>query len=183
MPLKLLSAKPKLYKDMTLKDKQTNKLPMITAQSLTPGDVLYRSKHLVDHAGVYTGNGEVIHNIPGLNVSVVSLKEFSEGKTVRVTKSNLDPVEFEKQLAQVMNLSSKYSALGFNCEHFMNLLIAKKAHSPQLKAGAVLGAVAGGLALKNKCSLPQTLLITSIAMSLGVAIAKEVRATDGVLAI
>ena len=180
MPLKCLRGQSNLYKDLSMKTKQ---LPILTNQSLTPGDVLYRSKHLVDHAGVYTGNGEVIHNIPGQNVSVVSLKEFSDGKVVRVTRSHLDPEVFSKQLEKVRLLSNKYSVFGFNCEHFMNLLIAKKAHSPQLKAGAVVGAVAAGLALHNKCSIKQSAVFAGVGVLIGVAIANSVRDTDGIVAL
>uniref|UniRef100_UPI0018C34F61 NlpC/P60 family protein n=1 Tax=Vibrio anguillarum TaxID=55601 RepID=UPI0018C34F61 len=45
---------------------------------LNIGDLLYRSKLLVEHAGIYLGKGKVLHNSPSGNVEICAL----EGKRV-----------------------------------------------------------------------------------------------------
>lgn len=172
-----------LYKDVSMKTKQSQHLPIIEAQSLTPGDKLYRRKHLVDHAGVYIGNGDVIHNIPGKSINVATLEEFSEGKIIRVTRSNLDPEGFSGQLEKVLTLSNQYSVLGFNCEHLMNLLITKKAHSPQLAAALGTGVLTGGVALSKGCSKKQSILLAGLGAFIGLTIANKARTSDGVVVV
>ncbi len=51
--------------------------------NLSIGDLLYRSKLLVEHAGIYLGKGRVLHNSPDGNVEICTLEEYANGKPTK----------------------------------------------------------------------------------------------------
>jgi len=58
------------------------------------GDLLYRSNDIIQHAGVYLGNGQVLHNIPNEGVATVNIEQFAEGHKVKITHTR----EFDTKL-------------------------------------------------------------------------------------
>lgn len=121
--------------------------------NVRPGDLLYRTKGIVEHAGIYLGNNQVFHNSPDNDVEVVSFEKYAAGKEVKVIhKSVDDPKKLSEQLELILTASKKYSAMSYNCEHIANLLIMGRAHSPQIAATAI-GAVVMGILAKDKSVL------------------------------
>lgn len=47
--------------------------------NLKPGYLLYREKGFVEHAGVYLGGGQVLHNSPSGDVEVVGYEQYAAG--------------------------------------------------------------------------------------------------------
>ena len=112
-------------------------------QNLRIGDILYRRKNLVEHAGAYLGNNQVIHNSPDGNVAICSVNQFAEGKEIKVVSSRLSPLQtqqFQERAGLKLAESKRYNVLNFNCEQLVYEIIKGVASSPQVK-GAVLGGV------------------------------------------
>ncbi|ASW80404.1 lecithin retinol acyltransferase family protein [Vibrio anguillarum] len=112
---------------------------------LNIGDLLYRSKLLVEHAGIYLGKGKVLHNSPSGNVEICALEEYANGKPVKVVLSHLSEDKKNKlfnQAEQLIKKARKYRVLDNNCEHLASTVLHDKPSSEQLQ-GASLGAVAG----------------------------------------
>jgi hypothetical protein len=112
---------------------------------LNIGDLLYRSKLLVEHAGIYLGKGKVLHNSPSGNVEICALEEYANGKPVKVVLSHLSEDkknELLNQAEQLIKKARKYGVLDNNCEHLASTVLHDKPSSEQLQ-GASLGAVAG----------------------------------------
>ncbi|MFA1559712.1 hypothetical protein GNP82_10775 [Aliivibrio fischeri] len=112
---------------------------------LNIGDLLYRSKLLVEHAGIYLGKGQVLHNSPDSNVEICALKEYANGKPVKVVLSHLSEEQKNElfyQAEQLIKKAKKYGLLANNCEHLASTVLHGKPSSEQLQA-AGLGAVAG----------------------------------------
>lgn len=111
------------------------------------GDLLYRSKGFVQHAGVYMGKEQVLHNGPDGGVEVVSYDTYSQGKTVNVVSTDQQNIcELKQRLQQITQGDTQYQWFSNNCEHIANFLISGRKHSPQKQAaiaGAVIGAIAG----------------------------------------
>lgn len=118
------------------------------------GDRLYRSKWLVEHAGISLGNGRVIHNSPDGDVQICTLDEYSAGKPVKVMLSELNKEKQNELLNQVEQLTSQeknYNVLSYNCEHLASSVLSCKPKSEQLR-GVGLGAAAGVLLACSKKS-------------------------------
>lgn len=112
---------------------------------LNIGDLLYRSKLLVEHSGIYLGKGKVLHNSPSGNVEICALEEYANGKPVKVVLSHLSEDkknELLNQAEQLIKKARKYGVLNNNCEHLASTVLHDKPSSEQLQ-GASLGAVAG----------------------------------------
>lgn len=112
---------------------------------LSIGDLLYRSKQLVEHAGIYLGKGLVLHNSPDGNVDICALEEYANGKPVKVVLSHLSKEkqsDLFNQAKLLIKKGKKYGVLDNNCEHLASSLLYGKPSSEQLQ-GAGLGAVAG----------------------------------------
>lgn len=111
------------------------------------GDLLYRSKGIVEHAGVYLGGGLVLHNSPSNNVEVEGYKDFASGKAVKVVESNLiDHKGFDARLNHLLNSRKAYQLLSFNCENVASYLINGVSSSSQVSSatlGGLLGLVLG----------------------------------------
>lgn len=120
---------------------------------LKSGDLLHRSKGIVQHAGVYLGNELVLHNQPGKGVNITSYHDYSEGKEVNVTSAySADIQQIASRLKDIIGNDNRYQLLTNNCEHIAHHLIHGKKLSPQLQ-GAMLGmAISGGIASQVKNS-------------------------------
>lgn len=113
--------------------------------NLSIGDLLYRSKLLVEHAGIYLGKGRVLHNSPDGNVEICALEDYANGKTVKVVLSHLNEDkknELFSQAEQLIKKARKYGVLANNCEYLASTVLHGRPSSEQLQ-GAGLGAVAG----------------------------------------
>lgn len=112
---------------------------------LKPGDLLYRKKGFVEHAGVYLGRGQILHNSPSNDIEVTGYDTYSNGEAVKVVSiEKCDLHILESRLYQILNTSPKYQITHRNCEHVANLLVHGHAYSPQLNA-SVAGALLTGL--------------------------------------
>ncbi|TBW48514.1 hypothetical protein EZI54_21210 [Marinobacter halodurans] len=124
---------------------------MYVYSSLKVGDLLYRVKGIVEHAGVYLGAGRVLHIRPGGPAVAVPFSDYSEGKSVSVRRLPL-PARvkegFEKRLAEVIQNSASYRLFSNNCEHVAYYLTVGERISPQLQAALGIG-LAGGLLLSQ----------------------------------
>jgi len=119
------------------------------------GDILYRSKLLVQHVGIMLDGGKVLHNSPKNGVEICALKEYSKGKEVKVVSSDLDvdqQISFKQKAIAMVEQGREYNLFDFNCEHLVSLVKSGHKYSPQL-AGAVIGASVGAIAA-NKSKNP-----------------------------
>lgn len=126
---------------------------MNTKTDLNIGDLVYRSKSLVQHVGVYLGNNTVIHNSPDGDIQEVSFEDFAENKKVKIEKVELTNISILTEKLEVMRYStSKYSVMNNNCEQFARELLGMRVTSPQVKAvvaGATVGVFVSVVAEKN----------------------------------
>ncbi|KUI97518.1 lecithin retinol acyltransferase family protein [Vibrio sp. MEBiC08052] len=112
---------------------------------LSIGDLLYRSKLFVEHAGIYLDKGRVLHNSPDSNVEICALEEYANGKPIKVVLSHLSEEkknELFNQAEHLIKKAKKYGVWDNNCEHVASSLLYGKPSSEQLQ-GASLGAIAG----------------------------------------
>ena len=113
---------------------------------LKSGDLLHRSKGIVQHAGVYLGNEMVLHNQPEKGVVITSYSEYAEGKDVKITSiSDTDKKLLVSRLHETFDSDCRYQLLANNCEHVANYLISGRKMSPQIQA-AIVGMALGGIA-------------------------------------
>ena len=118
---------------------------MNTTNDLNIGDLLYRSKSLVQHVGVYLGNNTVIHNSPDGDIQEVRFEDFAENKDVKIEKVVLKNISILTNQLEIMRYSTaKYSVTNNNCEQFARKLLGMRPTSPQVTA-AVTGAAVGAL--------------------------------------
>lgn len=107
---------------------------------LKPGDLLYRSKGIVQHAGVYLGNGQVLHNQPEKGINITSYSDYAQGEDIKVIRTEAsDAGLISGRLKDIFSNDQKYSLLTNNCEHIAHYLISGRKKSPQLQA-AIIGA-------------------------------------------
>ncbi|ELV8595293.1 C40 family peptidase [Vibrio fluvialis] len=114
---------------------------------LNLGDLLYRSKGLVEHAAVYIGKNRVIHTSPENGVEVITLEEYAAGQRIKVVRTSFGNQELlEKRLHEILSTSSSYQLLTDNCEHLASYLLHGRKASPQIQAafcGAIIGLLLG----------------------------------------
>lgn len=116
---------------------------------LKMGDLLYRSKGLVEHAAIYLGNNLVFHTSPKNGPETLSLEEYSEGKVIKVIHTNESDVAIlQGRIEQIMQSAKRYNVLTDNCEHLASYLLLGRKLSPQLQATAV-GAIVGLIIGRN----------------------------------
>ena len=114
--------------------------------SFKVGDILYRSKLLVQHAGVVVGDNAVLHNSPS-GVEICSLAKYGEGKVIKVISTNLperDKEKFIKRALELVQKGKKYQLFNFNCEHLVSSIKDLKPTSSQV-TGAAIGSIIAGL--------------------------------------
>lgn len=121
------------------------------------GDLLYRTKGIVQHVGVYLGNGQVAHNSPTNGTELVDFEMFSNGEDIKVVHINFDNRHLlVERLEQLMAMDGRYNAIRNNCEHLATYLISGRASSSQLR-GIAGGAVLFGLFFGRGRSASETL--------------------------
>ena len=116
-------------------------------EKLKIGDILYRSKGIVEHAGAYFGNDKVIHNSPDGNVQICSVEQYSDGKDIKVVsnKLSLDQVhQFQQRAKKELSQVKEYNPVLFNCEHLISEILEGASNSPQI-TGTAIGGMAGTL--------------------------------------
>lgn len=143
------------------------------------GDILYRSKGIVEHAGAYFGNGKVIHNSPEGNVQLSSVAQYSAGKNIKVISSELSTEQtqqFQQRAKEKLNQTKSYNPVTFNCEQLVSQILKGTSSSPQIK-GAAIGGIAGTLIAKSTNS-KHTLWLAFAGSLLGCAITNTQRKYD-----
>lgn len=114
------------------------------------GDLLYRKKMVVEHAGVYLGNNSVLHNSPSNAIEITSLENYAQGKGIKVVSAKDRNAELIKGRArEAIKECTQYNLATNNCEHLVNFCTAGKKYSPQLRVGMVAGTIAAALSLKT----------------------------------
>lgn len=111
--------------------------------SLQPGDVLVRNKSffgIIDHYGLYVGNGKVIDNHPDRGVSLISLNAFLSGRELeRIARFNGNSFSKNQVVRKGYSmLGMNYQLTKFNCEHFVNEAWGAGRKSQQVGAVGVL---------------------------------------------
>ena len=148
---------------------------------LKAGDLLYRSKGIVEHSGVYIGNNEVFHSSPTNNTEIVKLSKFAEGKNVKVVYQPVkDMEELRVRVKMLANKETKYQWFANNCEQVSYLIIRGKKYSPQIIASS-FGFMAG-LALAKDLGWKKALLAGAVGGVLGCMISNATRKYDAVIA-
>jgi hypothetical protein len=103
---------------------------------LKHGDVLRRPKTGVWHLGVYWGDGEVLHNTPGLagGEHLTSYKVFAAGREVHVAHSNPETrAAVMERASGILAHPQAYSYVWRNCEHTVYELMEGTARSPTVR--------------------------------------------------
>lgn len=128
---------------------------------LNIGDLLYRSKGLVEHVGVFLGNNKVVHSSPDYGISIDTLDDFSKNKTVKivsVTDSNKN--ELATRLQRLLSYDSNYDLFANNCEHVASYLINGRKLSPQLQASIALSLFGGILAFTTNKPIVRSMIVS-----------------------
>lgn len=114
------------------------------------GSLLFRSKGIVEHVGIYLGFNRVIHTVPETGIAIVDVKEFSAGKSVRVVKAeHVDELTLSARIRELMSSNTEYSLSARNCQHIANYILTGNKKSPQLRWSITSAVIAGLLALGN----------------------------------
>ena len=124
----------------------------LTSQ-LRLGDLLYRGKGLVNHAGVYLGYGRVLHNTPDNGAAITSLPEYANNKPVYITYvEEIDVDLLNQRIDMVLSqYPCAYNLFSNNCESIANFLISGRKYSPQIKAFIIGSLITSlGVYLKTK---------------------------------
>lgn len=151
-------------------------------EKLKTGDILYRRKVVVEHAGAYFGDGKVIHNSPDGDVQLCSLDQYSTGKSIKVISSNLSieqAQQFQLRAWEQLNQDKDYNLVSFNCEQLVSQLLKGTSSSPQIK-GAAIGGIAGALVAKSTNS-KHTFWLALVGMLLGCTVVNAQRNYDYVI--
>ena len=118
----------------------------LTSENLETGDVLYRTKGLVQHAGIVIGKQQVVHNRPGTGISITSFDTYAQGKPVKVRKNrSTSSPSILQRLKTLQEQPNRYHLLINNCEHTTHFLSNGNKHSPQVRT-ALLSAATYALA-------------------------------------
>lgn len=93
--------------------------------SLQPGDALVRNKSIfgiIDHYGLYVGNGRVIDNHPDRGVCLISIHSFLNGRELeRINRFGGNSFRRNQVVNKAYSmLGMQYHLTKFNCEHFVN---------------------------------------------------------------
>jgi len=115
------------------------------------GDLLYRDKGLVSHAGVYLGGSQVLHIQPGKRVQVSSFAGYADGKSVGVIRGVSDDQSgITERRQHLLNTGEAYKLLSNNCEHVATHLLHGKRWSPQMRIAVVSAFAIGFLTFSDK---------------------------------
>lgn len=134
------------YEPIHMKSKQFQPFYVTDPNSLHTGDILYRRKGPVMHVGVYLGNNQVIHNVPGKGEHICNFEAFREGKDVLAKPSGLPESQIKENAAQLLANPKDYQLFYRNCEHTAHDILKGNPVSRQLEeveAWALIGAAFG----------------------------------------
>ena len=83
------------------------------------GDVLTRPKALgiVTHRGVVVAPNLVLQNTPQKGEHLASIQEFSDGKPVRLHRTDANPSIVTARAQTILASPQKYNLFKNNCEH------------------------------------------------------------------
>ncbi|MCL1077042.1 hypothetical protein D5R81_03915 [Parashewanella spongiae] len=110
---------------------------------LNIGDLLYRSKGIVQHVGVFLGGNKVLHNSPDCNTAIVSLEKFSADKPIKVVRRSIKEPEFFKQrIDYALTIEKTYNPFSYNCEQLATYVVEGNSQSKQI-VGTVIGSAIG----------------------------------------
>lgn len=95
------------------------------------GDILTRPKFsFIDHAGVYLGNGLVLHNSPEKGEHVSDIDEFASGREVGVTPTSPNAkAKIMERVQTTLRNPRVYDAPTNNCEHTVTRITEGRAYS------------------------------------------------------
>lgn len=113
-------------------------------QTPMPGDVFKRRKGVFTHKGIYLGNGQVVHSLPGKGVHISSCAEFAAGHTIRI--SYLSEEQRKCVMERVNNellARREYKVLTNNCQHVVNRMRRGVSFSEELLVSAFAVVTAG----------------------------------------
>lgn len=110
---------------------------------LNAGDIPVRNKSafgIIDHFGLYIGNGNVIDNHPERGVRVVSLESFLRGRELdRIVRFKGSAYERSQVVRRAYSMIGQdYHLTKFNCEHFVNAAWGAEIKSSQVTAAGTL---------------------------------------------
>lgn len=111
-------------------------------EKLKFGDLLYRSKSLVEHVGIVMENGLVLHNTPNVGPALTSYEDYADGKPVKVVSSNLTPQQKQSLVVralQTVNEAREYKLISFNCEQMATKVLYGVANSEQMRGAVLIG--------------------------------------------
>lgn len=111
-------------------------------EKLKFGDLLYRSKSLVEHVGIVMENGLVLHNTPDVGPTLTSYEDYADGKTVKVVSSELTPQQQQSlnvRALQILEEARQYKLISFNCEQMATKVLHGVANSEQVRGALIMG--------------------------------------------
>lgn len=112
---------------------------MYDLRNLRAGDILVRRKWIADHMGIYLGNGEVLHNIPGKGEHRSSFDEFADEKKVKYQiPENNERSYILRNAINVLSSPESYNIFTNNCEHTVRKITEGKSYSEQLVVFGVM---------------------------------------------
>lgn len=101
---------------------------------LIAGDVLHRWKNGVWHLGIYMGNGQVLHNSPGVGERTTTLEAFAAGHQIYAWQpESTDRAEIMCRAWDIIIDPKPYDHLTRNCEHTVFEALQGKAKSPTVQ--------------------------------------------------
>ncbi len=144
---------------------------------LNIGDLLYRSKGIVQHVGVFLGGNKVLHNSPDCNTVIVTLEKFSANKPIKVVRRSIkEPELFKQRIDYALTIGKTYNPLCYNCEQLATYVVEGSSQSKQI-VGTVVGS-AIGLIIDRVFNLKSPFLSSAAGGVVGCALVNKQRKYD-----
>tara|TARA_R110002072_G_scaffold303107_2_gene493835 strand:- start:121024 stop:121506 length:483 start_codon:yes stop_codon:yes gene_type:complete len=144
------------------------------------GDLLYRTKGVVEHAGVYLGSNCVLHTAPTTGIEIVSLERYGDGQEIKFKRIEAtDMALLASRLSHILAGDRRFDLLGRNCEQVAHFLISGRNSSPQLLA-AITGGAFGGLVACQTRSENWLMIVLAFSFA-GCALSNLLRSYDGTI--
>ena len=144
---------------------------------LNIGDLLYRSKGIVMHVGVFLGNNKVLHNSPDSNSEIVTLEKFSADKPIKVVRRSIKEPEFFKQrIDYALKIGKAYNPFSYNCEQLATYVVEGSSQSKQIVGAATGSAI--GFVIDRIFNLKSPILSSAVGGIIGCALVNQQRNYD-----